>query len=255
VKTAGALRTSFFRFCEEVGRAIFLLGSTAAWAVRPPFDGQSLLQQMVRMGVTSLPIVVLTAAFTGMVLGLQTYVGFGRFRAESYVATLVALSMLRELGPVLSALMVTGRVGSAIAAEIGSMRVTEQLDALLAMGVEPVQYLFVPRLLAAITMMPLLVAVADLVGIGGGRAIAVVLLEANPNVYDQRTFAYLAVNDLTSGLVKAAVFGLLFSLIACQRGYQTTGGAEGVGRSTTAAVVAGNLSVIVADFFLTKIFF
>jgi phospholipid/cholesterol/gamma-HCH transport system permease protein len=213
------------------------------------------MRQMVRVGVDSIPVVFLTTLFTGMVLALQTFNGFARFHAESLVGSVVALSLTRELAPVLTALMVTGRVGSSMAAEIGSMRVTEQIDALTALATEPVQYLMVPRVVAAILMMPLLVIMGDAVGIYGGYFVAVQLLGANPVTYVENSFQFLEVSDVTSGIIKAAVFGLIFSMIACVRGYYTEGGAEGVGRSTTRAVVAGSLAILFADFFLTKLLF
>jgi phospholipid/cholesterol/gamma-HCH transport system permease protein len=205
--------------------------------------------------VDSIPVVFLTGLFTGMVIALQTYTGFARFHAESFVGSVVALSVTRELAPVLAALMVTGRVGSAMAAELGTMRVTEQIDALVALATEPVQYLVVPRVVAATVMLPLLVVMADAVGIGGGYVVAVDLLGANPVTYVHNSFQFLEMNDLTSGIVKAAFFGLIFSLIGCQKGYYTEGGAEGVGISTTRAVVAGSLAILIADFFLTKVLF
>jgi phospholipid/cholesterol/gamma-HCH transport system permease protein len=211
---------------------------------------------MVRVGFDSIPVVFLTTLFTGMVMALQTYNGFARFHAEGWVGSVVALSLTRELSPVLTALMVTGRVGSAMAAELGTMRVTEQIDALTALATEPVQYLIVPRVAASIAMMPLLALMGDAVGMYGGYLVAVQLLGANPVTYVDNSFKYLTVaDDIVSGLIKAAVFGLLFSLIACVRGYDTRGGAEGVGRSTTAAVVSGSLSILLADFFLTKLLF
>jgi len=243
------------RFCSDVGEVSGLLGETLKWAVRPPWEGRELLRQMLRLGVQSVPVVFVTATFTGAVMTLQTYQGFQRFGATSFVGTLVALSVMRELAPVLTALMVTGRSGSAIAAEIGTMQVTEQVEALEAMATEPVQYLFVPRVLAGVTMMPLLVLVADALAILGGRVVAVNLLGANPDDYDQSTWRVLEVNDLTSGLIKAAVFGFLFTLVACARGYQARGGAEGVGRTTTNAVVSGSICIIVSDFFLSRMMF
>ncbi len=209
----------------------------------------------MKVGVEGLPVVLLTAVFTGAVLALQTYTGFKRFHAEAYVGSVVALSMLRELAPVLAGLMVAGRSGSAMAAEIGSMRVTEQIDALVALATDPVQYLFVPRVLAGTIVLPMLVVLSNAFGIGGGYLVAVKLLGSNPVVYETNTFQYLAMNDLWSGLVKAAVFGFLLTLIGCQQGFDTKGGAEGVGRSTTAAVVLGSLAILVSDFFLTKVLF
>jgi phospholipid/cholesterol/gamma-HCH transport system permease protein len=243
------------RTLEELGRFVNLLFRTAAWAVRPPYDVAELLKQMVRVGVDSIPVVFLTGLFTGMVIALQTYTGFARFHAESFVGSVVALSLTRELAPVLEALMVTGRVGSAMAAELGTMRVTEQIDALTALATEPVQYLVVPRVVAATIMMPLLVVMADAVGIGGGYVVAVDLLGANPVTYVHNSFQFLDMNDLSSGIIKAAFFGLIFSLIGCQKGYYTEGGAEGVGIATTRAVVAGSLAILIADFFLTKVLF
>ena len=240
---------------EELGRFFQMLGQTAGWSVRPPYDGPEHLRQMVRVGVDSIPVVFLTTLFTGMVLALQTYKGFARFHAESYVGSVVALSVTRELAPVLAALMVTGRVGSAMAAELGTMRVTEQIDALTALATEPIHYLIVPRVAAATVMLPLLVLMADAVGIGGGYLVAVDLLGANPVSYMHNSFQFLEMKDLMSGILKAAVFGLLFSTIGCQKGFYTEGGAEGVGISTTRAVVAGSLAILLADFFLTKVLF
>jgi phospholipid/cholesterol/gamma-HCH transport system permease protein len=167
----------------------------------------------------------------------------------------VALAMLRELSPVLVGLMVTGRVGSSMAAEIGTMRVTEQLDALKALATDPVQYLFVPRVIAGTVMLPFLVILGDALGIGGGYVVAVKLMNANPVIYEQNTFEFVKMNDLWSGVIKAAAFGLILSLTGCVRGYYTTGGAEGVGRSTTAAVVSASLIILLSDFFLTKVLF
>jgi phospholipid/cholesterol/gamma-HCH transport system permease protein len=244
------------RVFEETGNFFSMLGRVAVWAVRPPYDVPELLRQMVRVGFDSIPVVFVTTLFTGMVLALQTFNGFARFHAQNLVGSVVALSLTRELAPVLSALMVTGRVGSAMAAELGTMRVTEQIDALTALGTEPVQYLIVPRVTASVVMMPLLVIMGDAVGIYGGYFVAVQLLGANPVAYLDNSFQFLHVkDDVVSGIIKAAVFGLVFSLIACIRGYNTTGGAEGVGRSTTRAVVAGSLAVLVVDFFLTKLLF
>jgi phospholipid/cholesterol/gamma-HCH transport system permease protein len=246
---------AILRFLEDLGRFFQMLGSMLMWTPRPPYDVPEWLRQMVRVGVNSIPLVFLTTLFTGMVLALQTYNGFARFNAQSLVGAVVALSLMRELAPVLSALMVTGRVGSAMAAEIGSMRVTEQIDALEALATEPVHYLVVPRVIASTVMMPLLVVLGDVVGMYGGYFVAVQLLGSNPITYYESTFQYVDLNDLTSGLIKSAVFGLVFSVIACMKGYYTEGGAEGVGRSTTQAVVASSLSILLTDFFLTRLLF
>jgi phospholipid/cholesterol/gamma-HCH transport system permease protein len=238
---------------EALGRFFSLAGQTARGLVTPPFSIRLVATQMVRVGVDSIPVVATTAFFTGGVLALQTFNGFQRFHAEGYIGSVVALSMLRELAPVLTGLMVAGRAGSAMAAELGSMRVTEQIDALVSLATDPIQYLFVPRVLAAILVVPMLVVVADAVGIFGGYLVAVGYLGANPVVYIDNTFQFLAIDDLTGGLMKAAVFGGLLSLVGCKCGYDTMGGAEGVGRSTTAAVVVGSLAILVSDFFLTKV--
>jgi phospholipid/cholesterol/gamma-HCH transport system permease protein len=240
---------------EEIGRFFFILNSTLIWTFRRPFDFREWVRQMVRVGVDSIPVVGLTSMFTGMVMALQIFRGFERFHAESYVGTVLAFSMTRELAPVLSALIVAGRVGSSLAAEIGTMRVTEQIDALYAMATEPIQYLIVPRVGAATLMLPPLVACANGLGILGGYAIAVGLMGANPVVYWDKTFQYLEVGDVTSGLIKAAVFGLILAATGCMKGFFTTGGAEGVGRSTTSAVVMGSMIILISDFFLTKILF
>jgi phospholipid/cholesterol/gamma-HCH transport system permease protein len=250
-----AIGRAVLRLFEELGRFFQMLGRTAAWTIRPPYDVPEHFRQMVRVGFDSIPVVFLTTLFTGMVMALQTFNGFARFHAESLVGSVVALSLTRELAPVLTALMVTGRVGSAMAAELGTMRVTEQIDALTALGTEPVQYLVVPRVTASVLMMPLLVIMGDAVGMYGGYLVAVQLLGANPVTYIENSFQFLEVSDVTSGIVKAAVFGLIFSIVACVRGYYTEGGAEGVGRSTTRAVVSGSLAVLFADFFLTKLLF
>jgi phospholipid/cholesterol/gamma-HCH transport system permease protein len=243
------------RFLLQMGRFVHMLGRVFAWTPRPPYDWRELLSQMVKVGVTSTPVVLLTALFTGMVLALQTFTVLKRFSAESYVGTLVALSMVRELSPVLTSLIVAGRAGSAMGAELGSMRVTEQIDALEVMATDPIHYLVVPRVWAAVLMMPLLVVMADGVGIAGGYLVSVVLMGANPVSYLNTSFQYTVLNDLVSGLIKAAVFGLLMATISCQQGFYTTGGAEGVGRSTTAAVVLSSIAILAADFFLTKLLF
>jgi phospholipid/cholesterol/gamma-HCH transport system permease protein len=245
----------FIRLFEQIGRCFTMLWQTIKWTVRPPFELREWLRQMVRVGVDSVPVVFLTTMFTGMVLALQTFNGFQRVHAENFVASVVALAMLRELSPVLVGLMVTGRVGSSMAAEIGTMRVTEQIDALEALATDPVQYLFVPRVLAGIIMLPFLVILGDALGVGGGYIVAVKLMGTNPVVYTHNTFQFLELGDIWSGLEKSAVFGLILALTGCVQGYYTSGGAEGVGRSTTAAVVNASLYILLADFFMTKLLF
>ncbi len=243
------------RVFEETGRWFQMLWRTILWTGRRPFEVMEWLRQMVRVGVDSIPVVFLTTMFTGMVMALQTFNGFQRVHAENFVGSVVALSMVRELSPVLVGLMVTGRVGSAMAAEIGTMRVTEQLDALESLATEPIHYLFVPRVIAGIVMLPFLVILGDALGIYGGYFVAVNLLGANAVIYEQNTYQFLELNDIWSGLIKAAVFGLILTLTGCMKGYFTTGGAEGVGRSTTSAVVTASLIILLTDFFLTKLLF
>jgi phospholipid/cholesterol/gamma-HCH transport system permease protein len=242
-------------FLTEMGRLVLLLGRTLAWTPRPPYDVRQFLIQTVRIGVQSVPVVLLTALFTGAVLALQSFATLRRFNAEGFVGSLVSLSMLRELGPVIGGLIVAGRCGSAMAAELGTMRVTEQIDALEVMATDPVHYLVVPRVWATTLSLPLLIALANAVGIAGGYLVSVVLMGANPVTYMDNTFQYLDLNDLGSGLVKAAVFGLLIAIIGCAKGFYTTGGAEGVGRSTTRAVVLASMAILISDFFLTKILY
>jgi phospholipid/cholesterol/gamma-HCH transport system permease protein len=242
-------------FTEQTGRWFSMLWRAILWGIRPPYAVGEWLRQMVRVGVDSVPVVFLTTMFTGMVMALQTFTGFQRVHAEAFVGSVVALAMLRELSPVLVGLMVTGRVGSSMAAEIGTMRVTEQIDALEALATDPVHYLFVPRIIAGVVMLPLLTILGNGLGIFGGYLVAVRLLGANPVVYQQNTFQYLELNDLWSGLIKAAVFGLILTLTGCVRGYYTSGGAEGVGRATTNAVVSASLIILLVDFFLTKLLF
>ena len=240
---------------EDLGRFFHIMSQSVLWTFRRPFDGTELLRQMVRVGWDSIPVVFLTCLFTGLVLARQTCRGFERCPAEGFVGSVVALSLTRELAPVLTGLMVAGRVGSAMAAELGTMRVTEQIDALYAMATEPIHYLVVPRVNASVVMLPVLTLVGGAIGIIGGWIVSVGLFGANSYLYMERTFRFLEVNDVTSGLIKAAFFGLILSVTGCAKGYYTSGGAEGVGRSTTSAVVTASMYILLSDFFLTKVLF
>jgi phospholipid/cholesterol/gamma-HCH transport system permease protein len=251
VKLPGSLE----RFFEQMGRFMQMMGRVFAWTFRPPYDWRELFRQMVKVGVNSMPVVLLTAMFTGMVLALQTFTVLSRFSAESFVGSLVALSMVRELSAVLSGLIVAGRAGSAMGAELGTMRVTEQIDALEVMATDPVHYLVVPRVWATTITLPLLVVLGNAVGIFGGYLVAVVLMGANPVSYIDRTFQFMGAKDLFSGVIKAGFFGFLLAVIGCQQGFYTSGGAEGVGRSTTSAVVVASIAILIADFFLTRVLF
>jgi phospholipid/cholesterol/gamma-HCH transport system permease protein len=250
-----AIPSAFAGFFTEMGRFFQLVGRIFAWTPRPPYDVRELFRQMVKVGFNSIPVVLLTAMFTGMVMALQMFTVLRRINAESFVGSGVALSMVRELAPVLSGLIVAGRAGSAMGAELGTMRVTEQIDALEVMATDPVHYLVVPRVWAGTIMLPFLVVMANGVGILGGYLVAVVMMGANPVTYTDRTFQFMDLNDVFSGLVKAAVFGFLLAAIGCQQGFYTSGGAEGVGRSTTSAVVVASIAILVADFFLTRLLF
>lgn len=240
---------------EEAGRIMLFFWHAILWTFRPPFRLRNLVKQMEMVGVNSLTVVTITATFTGMVLALQSYTGFRRFGAETLVGTVVALSMTRELGPVLTALMVAGRAGSFMAAELGTMRVTEQIDALGTMAVNPVQFLIVPRILAGIVMLPILTVLADVLGMIGGYLVGVELLGINSATYVSRTFDYLELEDIYNGLIKATFFGLVLSLIGCYKGYHAEGGAEGVGRATTSSVVLACTLILVSDYFLSALLF
>ena len=225
------------------------------WFVRPPVRWRLFFKQMEFVGVGSLFVVLLTGLFTGMVLALQTYHAFRMFSAESLVGATVALSMTRELGPVITALMVAGRAGSAIAAEIGTMRVTEQIDALAVMAINPVQYLVLPRLVAGVIMLPLLTAISDFVGVVGGYMVGVNLLGINAGLFMNKIYEYVELEDIYNGLTKAAVFGLILTLVGCYKGFYTRGGAEGVGRATTQAVVLASIMILMSDYVLTALMF
>ncbi len=210
---------------------------------------------MMDIGYYSLPVVGMTGIFAGMVLALQTYTGFSRFAAEGAVATVVVISMTRELGPVLAGLMVAGRVGAAVAAEIGTMRVTEQVDALSTLSTNPFKYLIAPRLIAGITMLPILVLVATVIGVMGGYLVSVYKLGFNSPTYITRTLEYLEAQDVISGLVKAAVFGFLVTLMGCYHGYNSQRGAQGVGAATTNAVVSASILILISNYIITELFF
>lgn len=245
----------FLSFLGTVGRLVIFTGSGLAAAVQPPFYFRNLLRQMVEIGYFSLPVVGLTAIFSGMVLALQSYTGFARFSAEGAIANVVVVSITRELGPVLAGLMVAGRIGASMAAEIGTMRVTEQLDALTTLSTNPMKYMVAPRLIAGILMLPFLVIIADIIGVFGGYLVAVFKLGFNPSNYIQSTWDFLELMDVVSGLVKAAVFGFIVTLMGCYHGYHSRGGAQGVGAATTNAVVSAAILILCFDYILTEMFF
>jgi phospholipid/cholesterol/gamma-HCH transport system permease protein len=240
---------------EEMGKILFLFLSVLSWMARPPLKLRLIFKQMEFVGVKSIFVVVLTGTFTGMVMALQGYHGFRMFSAESLVGSTVALGMTRELGPVLTSLMVTARAGSAMAAELGTMRVTEQIDALYVMAANPVKHLIVPRMIAGVIMLPVLTIVSDFMGIMGGYFVGVVILNINSGIFVKNIYKYVELNDIYNGLVKAAFFGLILSLIGCYKGFNTKGGAEGVGKATTEAVVLASIMILISDYFLTAIMF
>jgi phospholipid/cholesterol/gamma-HCH transport system permease protein len=243
------------RFFESTGRLSMFAFTALGHCVRPPLYPRLIGRQMIEIGYYSLPVVGLTAIFTGMVLALQSYTGFARFSAESAVPNVVVVSITRELGPVLAALMVAGRVGAAMAAEIGTMRVTEQIDALDTLATHPFKYLIAPRLIAGLTMMPLLVAVADVIGVFGGYVVSVYKLGFNPHVYLKNTLDFMEFQDVFSGLVKASVFGFIITLMGCYHGYNSKGGAQGVGAATTNAVVSASILILSVNYLITEMFF
>lgn len=242
-------------YIEETGRIMLLFFSILFWMLRPPMKMRNIFKQMEFVGVKSIFVVVLTGTFTGMVMTLQGYHGFRLFSAETMVGSTVALSMTRELGPVLTSLMVTARAGSAMAAELGTMRVTQQIDALYVMATNPIKHLIVPRVIASVLMVPLLTVIANFVGIAGSYFVGVELLNINQGDFINNIDKMLELNDIYNGLVKAAFFGLVLSVIGCYKGFNTTGGAEGVGRATTQAVVISSITILVSDYFLTAIMF
>jgi phospholipid/cholesterol/gamma-HCH transport system permease protein len=251
----GAVGRASLGACRFTGQlAIFGL-SGLSHLVRPPFYWRMFGRALLEIGYFSLPVVALTAIFTGMVLALQSYTGFARFSAEGAVASVVVLSVTRELGPVLAGLMVAGRVGAAMAAEIGTMRVTDQIDALSTLSTNPMKYLVAPRLLAGAIALPLLVVIADILGVMGGYIIATLKLGFNQATYLHNTLDILQSADVVSGLAKAAVFGFLIALMGCFQGYNSRGGAQGVGAATTAAVVAASILILAFDYVLTEMFF
>ncbi len=245
----------FLAFMATTGRVVMFTGSGLDHCVRPPLYPRLILRQMIDIGYYSLPVVGMTGLFAGMVLALQSYTGFSRFSAESAIPTVVVISITRELGPVLTGLMVAGRIGASMAAEIGTMRVTEQIDALVTLSTNPMKYLVAPRIIAGVTMLPLLVMVADIIGVMGGYLVGVNKLGFNGATYIANTWQNLEAMDVISGLVKAGAFGLIISVMGCYHGYQSRGGAQGVGSATTNAVVSASILILVANYCLTEAFF
>jgi phospholipid/cholesterol/gamma-HCH transport system permease protein len=242
-------------YIESLGQITVILLQTIYWFFRPPYRFYNFARQLDFIGVKSIPIIALTGAFTGMVFALQSSYAFSQFQANYLVGPTVVLSLTREMGPVLGALMITARAGSAISAEIGTMRVTEQIDALHTMAVNPIHYLVVPRVAAAVLMSPLLCGLFDFIGTVGAYIIAVGLLDINHQVFIDETIFLVDIDDLYNGMIKATFFGLVLSIVGCYKGLYTKGGAEGVGRATTESVVLSSVSILISDYFLTALLF
>ncbi len=242
-------------FLADVGRLCLFAAQSVLAIFTPPFYFANMGRQLLSVGYYSLPVVGLTALFTGAVLAQQIYIGTGRYDAESTVPTIVVFGITRELGPVIASLMVAGRVASAMAAELGTMRVTEQIDALTTLATNPFRYLIAPRLLAATLMMPVLVLVGDIIGVMGGWLLATTVLGYNSMGYLQRSADFLEAWDVASGLIKAGVFGFIIALMGCYQGFNSRGGAQGVGRATTNAVVSASILILAANYVITSIVF
>ena len=245
--TLGAVRT--------VGTVALFALEGLSHLLRPPFYGRMFWRAFIEFAYFSLPVVALTAVFSGMVIALQSFTGFARFSAESAIPGVVVLSVVRELAPVLAGLMVSGRVGAAMAAELGTMRVTDQIDALTTLSTNPLKYLVAPRLLAGLVALPLLVLVADVLGVMGGFIVSTVKLGFNPTGYLVNTLNFATTGDLVAGLAKAGVFGFLIALMGCYHGYNSRGGAQGVGSATTGAVVSASILILAFDYVMTELFF
>ena len=241
-------------FFQSIGKIIYFFLSTVNWSFRKPFYFKQIYKQTLDIGFYSLPVVGLTTFFSGMVLALQTYSGFENFNNENTVAKIVLTSILRELGPVLAGLMVAGRVGAKMAAEIATMRVSNQIDALETLATRPIQYLIVPRFLAAIMCVPLLVLIGNIIGVFGGFVVASFKLDFSPTIYIVSTLNHINSIDILQGLVKALVFGIIISIISCYFGYNANGGAEGVGRATTISVVTSSVLILTSTYFITAMF-
>ncbi|MDX2237171.1 MAG: ABC transporter permease [Hyphomonadaceae bacterium] len=239
---------------REAGRFSLFVGRATAAVFSPPFYGAQALRQALQIGYFSLPVVGLTAVFIGAALALNIYTGGARFNAEQFVPNIVVLGITRELGPVLAGLMLAGRVSAGIAAEIGTMRVTEQIDAMTTLSTDPLKFLVAPRLLAATLSLPLLVLVADTIGVMGGYLVAVNSLDFNGATYLRNTADFLQSEDVILGLVKAAVFGFIIAAIGCYQGYRSAGGALGVGRAATNAVVAATVLILASNYLITAFF-
>lgn len=242
-------------FLAAVGRLADFTALSVRHCFAPPFFPSQLLRQLIDIGYYSLPVVGMTALFTGMVLALQSFTGFARFNAEGAIAGVVVLSITRELSPVLAGLMVAGRVGAAIAAEIATMRVTEQIDAMRTLSVNPFKYLIAPRLIAATLTLPILVLIGDIIGVYGGYIVSIYSLGFSPGSYLSQTWDMVEKIDVLSGLCKAGVFGFIVAIMGCYHGFNSARGAQGVGAATTNAVVSSSILILIFNYLITQVFF
>jgi phospholipid/cholesterol/gamma-HCH transport system permease protein len=247
-----AVGRTAIRVCNGVGDFVLFFVRAVSVLLTTRLKGRQVLDQMEIIGVGSALIVFLTGSFTGLAFALQSYIGFSRVGTEEFIGLVVTLGMARELGPVLTGLMVTGRCGSAMAAEIGSMRITEQIDALTTLRIDPYQYLIVPRMVASTIIMPFLTIFSMICGIIGGYLLCVYVLSLNPESYINVIRERVELSDITGGLIKAAFFGLFFAWVGTYEGFTTTGGAQGLGRSTTRSVVIGSIIILISNYFLTS---
>jgi phospholipid/cholesterol/gamma-HCH transport system permease protein len=255
VRLLNWIGTYTLSMCTVMGSLAFFFANSVKTAVTTRLKLSKLLSQLEEIGANSLVIVILTGTFAGAVLALQTYIGVRRYGGEEFVGPIVALSMTRELGPVITGLMVAGRAGSAIAAEIGTMRITEQIDALKTLRINPLQYLVVPRLIAGTIVLPLLTIFSMMCGVFGGYIVATSVLGLNGNQYIYGIKKYLEFTDITSGLIKSAFFGLILTWVGAFKGFYASGGARGVGLATTQSVVMGSILLLLANYFLTAALF
>lgn len=255
LETCQSIGATILRLFEATGALVSFVLQSVMHCFTPPFFPRLIMRQFIDMGYYSLPVVGMTALFTGMVLALQSYTGFSRFNAESAIASVVVLSITRELAPVLGGLMVAGRVGASIAAEIGTMRVTEQIDALTTLSVNPYKYLIAPRVIAGTIMLPILVLVGDIIGVFGGYLVSIYKLGFSPGSYLHQTWDMLETMDVTSGLIKAAVFGFIVAVMGCYNGFHSGRGAQGVGAATTYAVVSSSILILIFNYVLTQVMF
>ena len=244
-----------YNLIDSFGYKIVFFFRCVKSCVSPKYYHRILFQQLIKIGFNSLPVVGMTALFTGMVLALQSYTGFSRFSAESAIPNVVVLSITRELSPVLAGLMVAGRSGAAIAAEIGTMKVTEQIDALKTLSTNPLNYLVAPRMVAGFLSLPMLVFVGDIIGVFGGFLICTYLLNFNSEVYLINTYNFVQFIDIFSGLVKASIFGIIISFMGCFHGFHAKGGAQGVGLATTYSVVSSSILILFSNYIITSLFF